>query len=280
MSDLLSSFKEFLDSRVKNMLFMNFVLAWMIINYNIPMYLIFKNVDIEEKIKYIDNLHFSYWMHLVFPLLLSIVYIYFIPIINLLIVKLYDKYIHKLILEHEHKKKVNNFEHIRKEEEAKHNAITFVKTDMELKREKEKNNENERANKIEKDRIQRSIESNEAKQKEIILTEEENRKLEKNIELKEKELDYYRNLEKINFENIISVKTMGLIKKLDEFNRKIVIKDNPDLVEVKKIPGGGTSKNYMNPEIKKLQQELLENEIKKILDEKGKEYPEYAIFLD
>lgn len=280
MSNFLSSFKEFLDSRVKNMLFMNFVLAWIIINYNISMYLIFKNVDIEEKIKYIDNLHFSYWMHLIFPLLLSGVYIYLIPIINLLIVKLYDKYIHKFILEHEHKKKVNNFEHTRKEEEAKHNAITFVKTDMELKREKEKNNENERANKIEQDRIQSIKESNEAKQKEIILVDEENRKLEKNIELKEKELDYYKKLEETNFENIISVNTLELIKKLDKFNREIVIRDNPNLIEVKKIPGGGTSKSYTNPEIKNLQQKLLEDGIKKILDEKSKEYPEYFISLD
>lgn len=276
MSNLLSSFKEFLDSRVKNMLFMNFVLAWMIINYNIPMYLIFKNVDIEEKIKYIDNLHFSFGMHLFFPLLLSVVYIYLIPIINLLIVKLYDRYIHKFILEYEHKKKVNNFEHTRKEEEAKHNAITFVKTDMELKREKEKNNENERANKIEQDRIQSIKESNEAKQKEIILVDEENRKLEKNIELKEKELDYYKKLAETNFENIISVDTMELIKKLDKFNWEKVIRDNPNLVEVKTI-AGGTSKNYTNPEIKKLQQKLLENTFRNILDDKIEKYPEYFI---
>lgn len=280
MSDFLSSFKEFLDSRVKNMLFMNFVLAWMIINYNISMYLIFKNVDIEEKIKYIDNLHFSVWMHLIFPLLLSVVYIYFIPITNLLIVKLYDKFIHKFILEYEHKKKINSFERTRKEEEAKHNAVTFVKSDMELQREIKKNDEYERANKIEQNKIQSIKELNEAKQKEIILKDEENRNLEKNIELKERELYSYRELEKTNFENIISVNTMELIKKLDKFNREIIIRNNPNLIEVKTTHGGGTSKSYTNPEIKKLQQKLLEDEIKKILDEKNKDYPEYFILLD
>lgn len=280
MSNFLSSFKEFLDSRVKNMLFMNFLIAWMIINYNVPLYLIFKKVDIEEKIKFIDNLHFSYGTDLLFPLLLSIFYIYCIPIINLLIVKLYDEYIQKFILEHEHKKKINSFEHTRKEEEAKHNAITFVKTDMELQREVEKNNENQRANEIEKNKVSIINEFNISKQKEISLINEENQKREKEIELKEKELNYYKTLEKTNFENIISVNTMKLIKKLDELNKEIVIKENPDLVHIKNMSGGGISKSYDTFKIRELQKELLEESIKSILEDKIEKYPEYYILVN
>lgn len=267
MSNLFGNFKEFLDSRVKNMLFMNFLLAWMIINYKVPMYLIFKDIDIEEKIKYIDNLQFSWLTDLVFPLFLSIVYIYIIPIVNLVIVKLYDTYIHSFILEHAHKKKVKRYEHTKKEEEAKHNAITFVKTDMEFQREKEKNDEQERANQIEQDRLQSAKKSTDIKQKEIALVKQENEQREKDVELKERELQHY---------NVISVDALHLIEKLNKIYYDEVIVNNPDLVTVNKR-GNSTSKHYNNIEISKLKQKLFVDTLRKIIDDKINEKPENLI---
>ncbi|WP_304546145.1 hypothetical protein [Sulfurimonas microaerophilic] len=153
MEQIIASFKEFLDSRVKNMFFMNFVFAWIIINYNITLRLAFSSETIQEKISFLNKLEFSWWSYIFFPLSIALLYIYLIPLINLGIVKLYDSYIHYWIKEHEHQKRIQSFLHKKKEEEARHNAVTFVKRDMEQQKKVEENNEKQRAIDLEKEII-------------------------------------------------------------------------------------------------------------------------------
>ena len=181
---------------------MNFLVSWLIVNYEISIVIIFKTMSIDSKIQFIQGLEFKWLMWFFIPLGVSLFYIYALPLINLGIVKVYDKFIYNWIKEHEHQKRLKSFNHKRKEEEARHNSITFVERDLELKKKRDENAEKERT-------VELAKKENVEKEKSIQLIKKENEAKEKELALKEQE-DNSNNSEKEEYES-----------KLDELRQRL-----------------------------------------------------------
>lgn len=72
MKELIQFIKEFTVSKIKNTLFMYFVVAWLYFNYEVPLTLLFSKEKIESRIDFLDTLSFSIWTDVVCPLTLMI----------------------------------------------------------------------------------------------------------------------------------------------------------------------------------------------------------------
>lgn len=166
MTDFLKSIQDALIARMNNMLFVNFIIAWIFINYNHSLTILFKEMSIDEKIKYIDDIEFDVWLSLGFPLLITAIYIFAMPILNLLVSQLHSKVVEPHIKNHENDKLKEYYKRKKEIEIIRLESTVFVERDLSINKEQ--------------------IESA-AKQKNIKLNEEENRIREANIKLEEKE---------------------------------------------------------------------------------------------
>ena len=101
MSEFLKSFQDMFISRVKNMLVMNFIIAWCVVNYEVTLTVLFKTMPIDDKIKYIQDLSIGIMPLLLYPLILTIIYIYILPLVNLEVVRIYNRLVDAKIKSHQ-----------------------------------------------------------------------------------------------------------------------------------------------------------------------------------
>ena len=94
MMELLKSLQDTLISRIKNLFLMNFIFAWIFINYDFTFKILFDSkMDINETIEFIRNTKFHLGYMLLLPLFITFIYIFVLPYINLWINGIYDKFI-------------------------------------------------------------------------------------------------------------------------------------------------------------------------------------------
>ncbi len=179
----IDTMKEFITSRLKNTLLINFVVVWLIINYRITLTLLFKESSIDDKIKYIDNLSFDLWTWLLLPFLITIVQIFLFPYINLLFAKLYSNTVKKGIVEHKTK------------EIIKYNSRQTEVEALKLKRQTEIETLKLKNSKFLERELERKELEKENEQKKLSLElEEKNLKIKKEIEEIEKIKNNYNEL--------------------------------------------------------------------------------------
>lgn len=167
MSSFLDHLQDIFIARVKNMLLLNFIIAWIIINYEVVMRFLWGDMSVDEKITYIKGLNLGIELNLFYPLLLTLVYIYVIPLLNLLIVIPYNKYVDRRIKDHKNNILTDYYERSAKVEEAKITHQDFARKRLEIKLEKEKNEEKEKAIKL-------TEKENKANEEAIRVTKEKN----------------------------------------------------------------------------------------------------------
>lgn len=223
MTEFIKNIQDALISRVNNMLFINFIIAWLFINYDITLTVLFKKMSIDEKISYIDKLAFNFDKWLFFPLIIALLYIYAMPYINLGISKLYSVFVNESIKDHENYKLEKEYERKKAREIIRLESTVFVERDLETKK--------------------KQIES-EAREKEIQLKENENIVKQETIELEERE--NLANKEKIELserENLAKRESIDLIKKEEKIKKEAIKKVN-DLYEEKEEALEQMEKNY------------------------------------
>ncbi len=154
MSDLFKGIQDVFISRLKNMFFINFLMSWIFINYQISLKLLFDDMKIDEKINYIHNIEFSSLNFIFLPLLVTMGYIFLLPYINLLINIWFEKFINKDIEKHKHEKLLNNYELMKERQRAKLESSTFVEKQLELELKEKANNLEADAEKIKEIKIE------------------------------------------------------------------------------------------------------------------------------
>ena len=196
VKNVIGGLKDVLVSRLKNLFFMNFILAWIIVNYKITLDFLFKEQSIESRITLIDKTiqSFQFWEMLFFPLLLAMTYIFILPLINLGLNILYDKVVSQKEDEHKHEKLIKQYKKIKETNREKLGTEKFLEREME-------NEIKKIENEIETERLTNS--------KTISLHKEtvENLKKEKNItknqektitDLKDEIQSYLQSIKKLN----------------------------------------------------------------------------------
>jgi len=145
MTSFLKQLQDIAISRVKNTLFLTFLIAWMTVNYDFTLTLLFSNIGIEEKIKYIKLFPFSIDKSLWHPICITLFYQLILPLLNLGLTRLKDATVNDWIANHKNNTLKNDYIKKRNVE------IEKVKTDniareYEMKYKKEEN-------KLEKERV-------------------------------------------------------------------------------------------------------------------------------
>lgn len=82
IGDLVFSTIEAVKERAKSPLFGTFVLAWLIFNWQLVYFLLFADLDTMQKIRHIDRNYSDIWFNLNYPLLTTLGYIIFYPLIS------------------------------------------------------------------------------------------------------------------------------------------------------------------------------------------------------
>ncbi len=219
MNDFLKDLQNTFMARVKNMLLLNFIIAWCIVNYKIVLRVVFEETDINTKISYLNFSEIGFVSGILLPLLFTVIYIYVIPFLNLYVVIWYNKFVNTRIQEHKKETLKDHYKRQREVEKEKLETTIFLKDSMDkekkaeqLKQEKEEISLEERKIKIFEKSNKLKLEENNQKARELelhekekmILTDEYN-KLKSNV--KKLELDYSILKNKIE----ISKKEMELI---------------------------------------------------------------------
>ena len=107
MVELIKSFQDMIISRVKNMVFMNFIFAWCIWNYETVLILLFKKQEIEIKINLIKEIPIDFFI--IYPSILAFIYIFFFPMVNLGVNIAYEGFVGKNIKRHSNNTLVNHY---------------------------------------------------------------------------------------------------------------------------------------------------------------------------
>lgn len=242
MNDFLKDIQNTFMARVKNMLLLNFIIAWCIVNYKIVLRLLFEDTDINIKIAYFESTSIGWWDGFWFPLIIAAVYIYLIPFLNLYVVKIYNKFINKKIQEHQNETKKEYFIGQKEVEREKLETTIFLKDTMELEK---------KSAKLEQE-------------KEMIeLAERKNQAIEKSIKLEEQML-------KIENEKMINIKQdiSELENKYKEYEEKIkIVKETYNKEKAKKLLD--LSKTYEDPKVPilKSNSSTIRDAVKKIYDD-------------
>ncbi|PLY08387.1 MAG: hypothetical protein C0625_02020 [Arcobacter sp.] len=214
MNDFLKGLQDVFIARVKNMLLLNFIIAWAIVNYDIMFFMLFDNMTISHKILYIQHVPIGLMKGLVYPTLLAAFYIYAIPFLNLLIVIPYNKYIDKEIKKHKNEMLKKHYESIEEVERVKLQTTEFLKDTMKLELDSQAARLQEVNNKAqEKTNALKEIENKE-KEESIKLAKKENDEKERKIELAKEEEKVLNKEQKELRENIDLLKKE--IKNLEE----------------------------------------------------------------
>ena len=174
MTNIISGFKDVFISRLKNLFFINFIIAWSLINYNITLTVLFEDSKISDKIDFIKtNLTISdtnYMSIIIFPIILTFVYIFLLPLLNLWLNILYDKYIKDHEENHKNKKLKNYYDKQKTVEESRLENTKFIEEKIKNKLQKVANEEETiRINLAEEDRKIRQAQSDLKKEENIII---------------------------------------------------------------------------------------------------------------
>lgn len=202
MDNFLKSLQDVFISRVKNMLLLNFFIAWSIWNYDIVMTIVFDEMKTQEKITFIQNLDFSFINWFLIPLAFTAIYIYIIPLLNLWIVIPYNRFVDKRIKEHKNKTLIEHYEKLDEVERIRLEKTEFLKDQMkieyekaELEIQKNKNVETEREKNLKREQLEleqkenEELEkSNDLKREAIELSKQENESLKKELETLKNEI--------------------------------------------------------------------------------------------
>lgn len=134
-----SFFKELQDlaiSRVKNTLFLTFVIAWATVNYDFTLKLLFSDISIEEKIEFIKLFPHSLSKSLWLPLVITLIYQILLPLFNLWLTILTDKTVNAWVMNHKNQTLKKYYEDKREVETAKvENEYIARKEEIKIKKE-------------------------------------------------------------------------------------------------------------------------------------------------
>jgi len=137
MNEFLRSIQDAFIARLNNSFFINFIIAWCIVNYETVLLMFFDSMPIGQKIVYLHYFHFDLLHALIYPLLLAFSYIFILPLLNLGISILYHRYINISVVQHKNKLLKDHYSRIKDIEEVKLKSTTFVEKEIENNMSKE-----------------------------------------------------------------------------------------------------------------------------------------------
>lgn len=180
MNDFLKDLQHTFIARVKNMLLLNFIIAWCIVNYKIVLRVIFEETSIDNKLAYLEPSSIGIWYGIILPLIIAGIYIYLIPLLNLYVVIGYNKFVNRKIQNYKVEAQKEEYRLKREVERERLETTEFLKETMQLEKEAQKL-------KQEKDKL--DLEKNKKNLQEEFnnLKVEENNQKARELELQEKE---------------------------------------------------------------------------------------------
>jgi FKBP-type peptidyl-prolyl cis-trans isomerase len=101
---------DVVNERLRNAFLANFLLAWIFVNHSLVFYFVFSDDLPNEKLRKLDGLSFQWSSDLFYPLLLVLLYIYVMPIINLVLMKIRLKFVSPLLNSHRNAEKKLNYD--------------------------------------------------------------------------------------------------------------------------------------------------------------------------
>ena len=110
MTSLLKQLQDISLSRIKNTLFLTFILAWMTVNYDFVLTLLFSDIKIEEKINFIKSFPYSLNKSFLYPAGITLFYQLALPLLNLGLTIVKDKMVDHRITNHKNKTLKKHYE--------------------------------------------------------------------------------------------------------------------------------------------------------------------------
>lgn len=143
------------------MFLINFLIAFTLWNYDISLFILFDgNMTIEQKVLLLQNIKFDFMNFLFIPFLVTIFYVYFLPIINLIFNVVYYKYIDIYLKEFQNQQQSSYYKNKKTVEEIRLINTVFLEKELENKFNKESldlqtkiNIEKEKEKKIEEEKV-------------------------------------------------------------------------------------------------------------------------------
>ncbi len=139
MTTFIKGIQEELMARVKNMLAINFVIAWLLVNYEVPLIMLFDERSISQKITFLDDFIFNLGTSVLIPLTIALLYIFIMPLLNLIITKIHDVLVHERVKKHENKKMTRYYLDKKEVEKAKLDSSVFLQRTMDVDLKKKEN---------------------------------------------------------------------------------------------------------------------------------------------
>jgi len=135
MTSFLKQLQDLAISRVKNTLFLTFVMAWATINYDFILTLLFSSINVEDKIEYIKLFPFSIDKSFLYPLGITLIYQLLLPLLNLGLSLIKEKTVNKWIMIHKNTSLKNYYESKEDVEKAKAKTENIVrKYELDIKK--------------------------------------------------------------------------------------------------------------------------------------------------
>ncbi len=180
MSDFLKDLQQTFMARVKNMLLLNFIIAWCIVNYKIVLRVVFEETSIDNKLAYLEPSSIGIWYGIILPLIFAAIYIYLIPLLNLYVVIGYNRFVNKKIQNYKVEAQKEEYKLKREVERERLETTEFLKETMQFEKEEEKLKQEKNKLELEKNKNSLQEEFNKLKL-------EENNQKARELELQEKE---------------------------------------------------------------------------------------------
>ncbi|MFW3380576.1 hypothetical protein [Aliarcobacter butzleri] len=239
MNDFLKDLQHMFMARVKNMLLLNFIIAWCIVNYKIVLRVIFEDTNIDNKLAYLEPSSIGIWYGIIFPLIIAGIYIYLIPLLNLYVVIGYNKFVNKKIQNYKVEAQKEEYQLKREVERERLETTDFLKETMnkekkalQLKQEKEEIALEERKIEIFEQSNKLKEQENRLKEQENRLKEQENKEKNQELNLKIKENELLHT----DYDTLIAEcedlkkKYNNIINKTFNYNELSTIKNNFDSI--------------------------------------------------
>ncbi|KLE08117.1 hypothetical protein AF79_09145 [Aliarcobacter butzleri L354] len=138
MSDFLKDLQQTFMARIKNMLLLNFIIAWCIVNYKIVLKVIFEETSIDNKLAYLEPSTIGIWYGILLPLIFAAIYIYLVPLLNLYVVIGYNKFVNKKIQNYKVEAQKEEYKLKREVERERLETTEFLKETMQFEKDEEK----------------------------------------------------------------------------------------------------------------------------------------------
>lgn len=204
-------------TRIKNLFFINFLISFLIWNYNISfLILLDSKMGIDNKILFLQNIPFDFYNFILYPFSITLIYVYIFPIINLFFNIIYYRFIDKYLKEFQNKQLEYYYKNKKDVEEIKLINTIFLEKELE--------------NRFNKESLDLNASINKEKEKENKLEREQNKIKENKLELQEKAISNYEKRNKID-ELLKEIDSLKKEKRLLEKSTK-----NMDLEETENYP--------------------------------------------